>query len=120
MEKKRYYISLHNTVGNVEIRDEKGTATYDFEIEATDTDIEQLEKWLNNADHSEFLTFVHPHIMPFSEAIDRDHEKYDQALGQVYQMIYNLGTVETRAQIEDMGILDALKGSAGQQETEGL
>jgi hypothetical protein len=120
MEKKRYYISLHNTVGNVEIRDEKGTATYDFEIEGTDADIEQLEKWLNRADQADLLTWAHPHIFPFSEAIDRDHEKYDQALGQVYQVIYNLGTSETRAQIESMGILDALKGSAGQQETEGL
>jgi len=112
MDVRRYYVSLHTSVGTIEIRDEKGDATYDFELEATPSDIELLEKYVRQAREADLDTFKHPHFLPFTEkVVDQDHAKYDQALGNIYQLIYQLGTPETKQQVEQMGVLHALEGN---------
>jgi hypothetical protein len=114
MEKKKYYLSIHSSLGTVEMRDEKGEATYDFEIEATPEDTYQIEKLINKARETDVSLFMEPHYLPFgSDHIDKDNEKYDQTLDEIYHIIYKLGTPETQKQMDGMGILDALDGPSG-------
>jgi len=115
MDKKLYYISLHTSMGTVEIRDSMGNTTYDFEIEATPEDISRLEKLVANARGADIMSFLHPHYIPGADKGDEDNAVYDQNLNEIYRQIYRLGTPSTQAQLQEMGILNALEGIPGDQ-----
>jgi hypothetical protein len=112
--KQIYYISLHSSIGTIEIRDHKGETTYDFVIKANEDEITQMEKLVSQARSGDLASYIDSHIVPFSNHVDQDNQLYDRALNQLYHMIYQLGTEETKRQMEEMKILDALKGSPGE------
>ncbi|WP_034681413.1 hypothetical protein [Caldalkalibacillus mannanilyticus] len=113
MNKKKYYLSMHTSMGTVEIRDEKGDASYNFEIEATPDEIAQIEKQVVRARDADIETYVDSHFLPFGDTIDDEHKIYDQALGRIYELIYQLGTPETKQQVEQLGLVHALEGCPG-------
>ncbi len=109
MEKKRYYITLQAGTTTAEIRDVKGESTYDFEIEADPVEIGLLRDMLTHAVHSDFLQWMHSHIPYRDQLLDVDNEAYDDNLVSIYRKIYQLGTPETRKNIEQMGLVERLK-----------
>jgi hypothetical protein len=108
VEKKRYYITLQGGTTTAEIRDVRGESTYDFEIEADPVEIGLLRDMLIHAVHADFLGWMHSHI-PFTNLHDLDNEAYDDNLVNIYRKIYQLGTPDTRAKIEQMGLVERLK-----------
>ncbi|MFC4075876.1 hydrolase [Salinithrix halophila] len=105
MKKKTYYVAIHSGETFGEILQEKGASPYDFEIEATDEEVRSLNILLGNFAGEDAETFWDSHI-PFQAYNERrENDGYDQTLEQVYQRIYELGTPETKQQMEEMGLL---------------
>ncbi|WP_077614921.1 hypothetical protein [Caenibacillus caldisaponilyticus] len=100
MEKKRYYI----TVGSGEILPEKTLSEWEFEIDATEAEVHELEKLFRETDEESWENYWRAHI-PFMEYDEKVNEGVDDQLRRVYAMIYRLGTEETKAHIRSMNIL---------------
>jgi hypothetical protein len=102
MDKKTYYVSVQAGTA-VEQRD---AAPFEFVIEATPRDLDKLQELFeekNEADDDTFTRAMTPAI-PYHQDVQND--AYDASLRQVYRLIHELGTPETRAHIESMGVLD--------------
>ncbi|MGV3489054.1 MAG: hydrolase [Tuberibacillus sp.] len=100
MEKKRYYVK----VGTGEILPEKTLSEWEFEIEATPEEAGQLEHLFSKTDHESFTNFFKAHV-PLREFYEEENIPYDKKLQQVYQLLYDLGTEETKEHIRSMDIL---------------
>ncbi|ELK39199.1 hypothetical protein D478_25663 [Brevibacillus agri BAB-2500] len=104
LEKKKYYVTLQAGTTVAEIRDEKGSATYDFEIEATDVEVGMMRDLFNNCMHGDFMMWMHGHTL-WSDMPDRDNDEYDDNLRDIYRLIYEHGTEKTRHDLEQMGLV---------------
>lgn len=99
--KKRYYVSIQSKA----ILENKEDSSYEFEIDASPEEVEQLKNIftkMGNADHSGYWK-VH---VPFTQYHnDPENDAYDQQLKQAYQLIYAVGTNETKEHIDAMNII---------------
>lgn len=101
MDKKTYYVSMQ---GNT-IMENQGDSSYEFEIEATEEDIRQIQELFDeklDAEDSSFFRAITPAI---PHHIDDESGEMDYWLLQAYRKLHELGTPETRAHIESMNIL---------------
>ncbi len=101
MDKNKYYVSVQ--AGTV-IQDQSASA-YEFEIEATPKEADQLLELMEIGEDAELKNFIRagtPYI-PYHN--DRENDVHDEHLKHVYQVIYTLGTAETKKHIEKMNIL---------------
>ncbi|WP_453994281.1 hydrolase [Bacillus nitroreducens] len=102
--KKTYYIS----VGSGEISQVKSGSTWEYKIEATDEEIQQLRNLFNTNYTNEIEGFLRAHV-PFVEYHnDSSNDKYDSTMLQVFHMLYRLGDQETKDFIKSQGILEVL------------
>jgi hypothetical protein len=102
MERKTYYVA----VGSGEIHEDKTVASYEFEIEATEEEAEQLSELFettNSASHHSFWRSHTPYV-PYHH--DAENDAYDEALKAVYKKIHELGKPATKNHIETMNILE--------------
>jgi hypothetical protein len=100
MDKKTYYIA----VGPGEIMENQGDSSYEFEIVATQEDIDRLEDLFEEKDNADQSSHVHAWL-PFIHTYDGPNKDHDYYLHEVYRMLHKLGTEETKAQIEQMKVL---------------
>ncbi|CAM3413666.1 hypothetical protein [Marinicrinis lubricantis] len=100
--KKTYFVSVQAN----SILEEKGSAAFEFEIQATDQELDQLAALFEEKEDSENATFRQAGIssVPYHE-LDDANDTYDATMIDVYKKIYELGTEETKRHIEQMGIL---------------
>jgi hypothetical protein len=101
MEKKRYYISVQADT----ILAGQGEAAYEFEIDATPEQIEKLQELFEDKSDSADGTFLKAHTPAIPYHHDVENDAYDNYLREIYSMIHELGTPETRRHIEEMGVL---------------
>lgn len=101
MEKKTYYVSVQ--AGTV--FEEQGASSFEFEIQATEKELNQLEELFEAREDADASTFIRGQTPGLPYHQDPENDAYDDALHQVYQMIHQLGTPETKEHIEKMGIL---------------
>ncbi|MEI7026926.1 hypothetical protein [Paenibacillus sp. y28] len=100
-DKKTYYVSVQaNTV-----LDDKGAAAFEFEIEATDEDIEKLEELFEYKIDADDGSALRSHLPAIPYHIDEENDAYDASLREIYRQIHHLGTLETKQHIESMDIL---------------
>lgn len=101
MEKKTFYVS----VASANILEDKTDSPYEFEIEANEEEIQQLESLFEGRDKADWGTFLRAHvpIMPYS--LDKHNDQYDANLYEIYNMIYELGTQNTKTEMEKLGYL---------------
>ncbi|CAM3350008.1 hypothetical protein EDM52_10410 [Brevibacillus invocatus] len=104
LEKQHYYVTLQSGTTVAEIRNVKGSSTYDYEIEATEVEVGVLRDLFNNCIHGDFMMWMHGHTL-WSDMPDRDNDEYDDNLRAIYQIIYQNGTPKTRNDLEEMGIV---------------
>jgi len=102
-EKKTYYV----TVGSAEILEpEDVIGNFELEIVATEDEIDQLEELFDDRLVSEEASAVRAHI-PFREYHqDVPNDDYDRSLAQIYKLLHQLGTPETKKHIEQMNVLE--------------
>ena len=100
MEKRKYYVK----VGSGEVLPDKTLSEWEFEIDATPQEARQLEGLFDMTDNESFTNFFKAHV-PLREYYEEENIPYDKKLQQVYQLLYDLGTEETKEHIRSMGIL---------------
>lgn len=108
MEKQTYYVTVDIGSNAGQIRDQLSLndPNYDFEIEATEEEIHQLEELFERIEEDDFQTFLVAHL-PYrtKERAELSREE-DKKISQIYQMIYRLGTEETKKQMRESGIIN--------------
>ncbi len=100
-QKKTYYIEI----GSGEITQSAIDSPWNFKIEATDDEIKKLREQFDIIDANEPTDFIRAHI-PFKEYhYDQENDTYDEALKNIYGMVYKLSDNEAKKFIDEMGIL---------------
>lgn len=99
--RKTYYVA----VGAGQVLEDKEAAAFEFEIRASDEEVNELQEMfgeLSSAD--EAAAFHFPSALSVSD--ERRNEFYDSQLQNIYGLLHRLGTEETKRHIESMGILE--------------
>ncbi|SDC25037.1 hypothetical protein SAMN02799630_00912 [Paenibacillus sp. UNCCL117] len=101
-DKKTYYI----TVGSGEILEPAAvTGNFEFEIEASQEDIDKLQELFEDKEDEEQDTAI-AGLTPYRQlSDDEENDAYDWTLTEIYMLLHRLGTPETRRQIEAMRVL---------------
>ncbi|MDN9008565.1 hypothetical protein [Brevibacillus laterosporus] len=88
-DKKPYYLSIHPHSVKGDIIDNPTDTSFDYEVLATPGEIRQLQELFE---------------MAYDEDLGGEPEEYDEALDKIYQLIYHLGSSDTRRRLESIGI----------------
>lgn len=101
MDKRKYYVSIQAAT----ILENQGDAAYEFEIEATPKEAAKLGELMEIQKDYDFETFFRTPVPGIPYHHDEANDGYDAATKHVFAKIHELGTVETKQHIEQMGIL---------------
>jgi hypothetical protein len=98
-EKQRFYVSVQAKT----VMYDQGDAAYELEIDATPEQIKRLHELFESASEADFTNYLRAHnpVLIIEDLVN--HDWYDLHLQEIYRMLYELGTDETRAHIEKMG-----------------
>lgn len=99
---KTYYVSVQSLT----IMERQGDGPYEFEINATKEQVDQLNEIFEKMKTADQQAYWSSHVpfIPYHE--DKENDTYDLHLRNAYRLIYELGTEETKKHIESMNILD--------------
>lgn len=98
MDKKTYYIS----VGSGDIIRQEDAGNFEFEIQATEEELNELEELFEEKEEAENGS-ARRALTPYREYHnDPENDAYDATLRDIYRLIHKLGTPETKAHIESM------------------
>ncbi|SCW32899.1 hypothetical protein SAMN04487970_100329 [Paenibacillus tianmuensis] len=102
MEKKTYYIA----VGSGEMQEpEEATGNFEFEIQATEEEVDKLQDMFEELAMNEEDTAVRATIQYREYRSDKENDAHDGNLTEIYRMLHELGTPDTRKHIEAMNVL---------------
>ncbi|MGO4268784.1 hypothetical protein AB4Z22_02885 [Paenibacillus sp. TAF58] len=105
MDKKTYYIN----VGTGEVLEDKGALNFEFEISATDEEIDKLQELFEETDNSSqgsYATSWLPWKVYNSNEVKEVNQEYDYYLTEVYRTLHKLGSEQTKRHIESMNVLE--------------
>jgi len=101
-EKKTFYVS----VGHGEILEPSSmTGNFEFEINATDEERNQLEELFEESLEAQDDTVARAMIPMREYHNDKENDAADYYLTQIYAKLHELGTSETKSHIESMNVL---------------
>ncbi len=100
MEKKRFYVNI----GSGEISQVKYGNNSTFTIEATHDEIVLLREKMDNMHDASYNSFWRAQVPAKPYHDDNANDHYDIGISEAYKMIYDLGNVEAKEHIEEMGI----------------
>lgn len=108
MKKQKYYVNLHqlsmDAISPVKIPD---PALIQYEIEATPEELQQMEFVLEETQSHDMELRNLFTLRHFDDNLaDEDRNEFQSGLNKVFEMIYKLGTPETKRQIEEIGLLN--------------
>jgi hypothetical protein len=105
-EKRKYYVSLEfgTHTGEIQTQKDENSPVFQYEIEATPQEVEQLEKLFAEAQETELQFFAKAHV-PFLDNEAEENAEEDREINRIYQMIYQLGTEKTREQLREIGVV---------------
>lgn len=102
MNKKNYFIAIHNgEIKDVDIPD----GEHKFEVVATYDEIKEIEnlmakKTKHSGDATKYLA------KPFNEQdTDSERNAFGEEQIKIFEMVYELGTIKTKQEIDELGIL---------------
>lgn len=101
-DKQTYYVSVHEGTALEDV----SAADFEFEIRATQGELDRLEQLFQEKDEAENRTFVRGMTPGIPYHQDEPNDTYDEVLLRVYRLIYDLGTSETKQHIEQMNVLN--------------
>ncbi len=106
MEKKTYYISMAfgTRAGEIRTRKDENSALFEYEIEATPEELDQLEKLFTKVGETDFTTFAKAHI-PFLDNEAKENLQEDDGIRRIYRLLYQLGTEDTKNKLREAGIV---------------
>ena len=105
MEKRSYYVS----VGTHQVVPKSEDSNYEFEVEATEEEIEQLKELFDQEDKADnmLLGRAKTPYEAFPRNVNQEvyNTPYDERLLEIYKLIYNLGAPATRDHIARMEVV---------------
>ncbi len=101
MDKRKYYVSVQAAT----ILENQSEAAYEFEIEATPKEAAKLGELLEIQKDFDFESFFRTPIPAIPYHHDAANDGYDETTQLVFAKLHELGTMETRQHIEQMGVL---------------
>jgi hypothetical protein len=106
MKKKTYYVTVDLGTHAGEIREtfDGNDAVYDYEIQATEEELAELEHLYEQMETIDDKTFLIAHI-PFLDNEQEENEVEDELLNKIYRKIYELGTEQTKRKMEEAGLV---------------
>lgn len=99
-DRKTYYVS----VGAGQVLQDPEAASFEFAIRANEAELDKLQELfeeIQDADEDEALSYKGSPMVSDSP----ENDTYDALLQEVYRMLHELGTHETRKHIESMNVL---------------
>ncbi|MEK5645711.1 hypothetical protein BK138_32365 [Paenibacillus rhizosphaerae] len=102
MNKKKYYISVQSK----SIFQQQGEAPYELEIEATEQQVIKLRNLFDKMEECDIDSMIRTPTPGIPYHHDHPNDSYDYYLKQIYQMIYDLGTIDTQQHVSS--IMDRL------------
>ncbi|WP_438347145.1 hypothetical protein ACP8HI_15710 [Paenibacillus sp. FA6] len=100
MDKHKYYVSVHGR----SILLDKGATSYEWEIEATPEQAQEISWLMGIVQEKEEKAFL-GYVYPWPDTPERVvNLAYQNALDDVYKMIYELCSEETRMQMRESGV----------------
>lgn len=96
MAKQTYYVS----VGSGEIHSDPNVSSYQYKIEADESEIRRLADLFDRANDASSSSFFR--VM---QTESKKNQDYDDVLSSIYQTIHDLGDDATREHIVSMDIL---------------
>ncbi|MGA8941626.1 MAG: hypothetical protein WB502_02770 [Thermoactinomyces sp.] len=106
MEKKTYYVSVDfgTKAGEIRTHKDENSALFEYEIEATSEELDQLEKLFTEVGETDFSTFAKAHV-PFLDNEAKENLQEDEGIQRIYRLLYQLGTEETKGKLREAGII---------------
>lgn len=101
MAKSTYYVSVQSG----SILKDQGATPYEFVIMADQREADDLQHLLEMKMNADDRTYFRAHIPGLPYHIDPENDLYDHYLQQIYQLIYELGTDETKQAMAQMNVL---------------
>ncbi|MFC3798597.1 hypothetical protein [Cohnella sp. GCM10012308] len=100
MEKSKYYVSVQARTINTH----RGDAAFEFEIEAGEEELAQLQELFDSMDEFDQAGYWRAHL-PFLEySNDLENDGYDYYLKEIYRRLSDWGTDETKRHIATMDV----------------
>ncbi|MGM1050234.1 hypothetical protein SAMN05661091_4608 [Paenibacillus uliginis N3/975] len=104
MDKSTYYVSVQSR----SVLTEQGQSSYEWEIEATPEEAEQVRMELGLMQEKEEEAFP-GYVFPWPDTPEQStNALFQNSLDRVYMSIYRLGTPDTRNQMEQFRLLSHL------------
>ncbi|WP_079508012.1 hypothetical protein [Mesobacillus jeotgali] len=100
-QKQRYYFNIESGEVLDTPAEQEGHL---FTLFATGEEIKDLREYLELNYKADWATYGNSHLHPFKDP-DREHAQYDNALKEIYAMVYRLGDGEARDHVRGMGLL---------------
>ncbi|MEY4480337.1 MAG: hypothetical protein RLZZ267_1015 [Bacillota bacterium] len=100
MDRNTYYVSVQ--AGTV-LR-QQDAASYEFEIEATLAEAEELQRWMNRSITHNAENWIRAQLPGIPYHQDEVNDEADQHLQETYRRIERLGTELTKQQLARMRI----------------
>lgn len=108
-EKRKYYVSVQAKT----IMANQGDGAYEFEIEATPREVQQLNELFRAETRADLENNSRALLDPEIIAHELVSMKMvDQFLMMAYRLIHQLGTPETKQHIESMNVLNGIQTEA--------
>lgn len=106
MAKQIYYVVPQTR----EIMNAPDADEFEFEIEATEAEVHQLQEVLNSLDSNDFSLLFDGHLWMEKQALQHNHN-VDDALFHFYRQVFALGTPRTQEQLKQLQIIDNMEGT---------
>ncbi|MFC7678056.1 hypothetical protein [Paenibacillus sp. GCM10028914] len=101
MDKSTYYVSVQSR----SVLTEQGASSYEWEIEATPEEADQVRIELDLMQEKEEEAFP-GYVFPWPDTPEQStNALFQDALDHVYMTIYRLGTPETKSQMQQLRLL---------------
>lgn len=101
MERKRYYVSVQSGT----IMPNQGDAGYELEIEATAEEVALIFRLFDKIAELDLAAIVRTPLPGIPYHHDWVNDDYDVCLQEIYQMLYHVGTEQTKEHIQSMNML---------------
>ncbi|WP_422660131.1 hypothetical protein ACK8P5_06355 [Paenibacillus sp. EC2-1] len=101
MDKSKYYVSVQSR----SVMNEQGASAYEWEIEATPEEANQVRMELGLMQEKEEEAFP-GYVFPWPDTPEQStNAVFQDSLDRVYMTIYRLGTPETKTQMQQFRLL---------------
>ena len=104
MDRRRYYVSVHSK----SIMENQGDGAYEFEVEATPEELDELRDLFADLEIDENKTAFRGALQPAKPYhLDGENDAYDDDLNEIYNLLLRIGTEETVRHLNGMRLYPA-------------